>query len=65
MTFQGGEEEEDKEVKEGGGGEETKKGLLGALSGGRLEKLPAEQTLRWRLPQLQSSRSIEGGFKPG
>ena len=34
--------------------------MLGALSGGRLECLPAEQTLKWRLPQLQN---IEGGFK--
>ena len=36
-----------------------KEGLLGALC------LPAEQTLEWRLPQLQSSTSIVGGFKPG
>ena len=35
-------------------------GLLGALFGGRLESLPAEQTLEWRLPLLQN---IEGGFK--
>ena len=45
--------------------EEEEKGLLGALFGGRLERLPAEQTLKWRLPQLQSSTPIVGGFKPG
>ena len=61
--------EEEVKVKVGGEGEESKekslKSLLGALSEGRLEQLPAEQTLKWRLPQLQSSTSIVGGFKPG
>ena len=62
----GGEVKIEEEVKVGGEGEECdEKSLLGALSGGRLEQLPAEQTPRWRLPQLQSLRSIEGGFKPG
>ena len=61
-----GEVKIEEEVKVGGEGEECdEKSLLGALSGGRLEQLPAEQTLKWRLPQLQSSTSIVGGFKPG
>ena len=65
--------EEEQEVvatNEEGGGEEEKRrtltrwrrreGLLGALLGGRLESLPAEQTLDWRLPRLQN---IEGGLR--
>ena len=36
-----------------------REGLLGALFGGRLESLLAEQTLDWRLPRLQNT---EGGF---
>ena len=61
----GGEVKIEEEVKVGGEGEESEEKSLKSLLGGRLEQLPAEQTLKWRLPQLQSSTSIVGGFKPG
>ena len=65
------EEEEEEIGKRGEGGESEEVmrlkfgGFAGSPQGGRLEQLLAEQTPEWRLPQLQSSTTIGGGFKPG